>query len=119
VTSFFEIKVCVFFETDKTVCYNFLGFRKKHLFITTCIEKQCTWPFSFTIVKHPFFDRMAVITQQVNTPLVANRDVITTSFCLILTTKWRHQRLEFRRCFQCHHQQPTFHLALLTQRRKN
>jgi len=22
----------------------FSGFRRKHLFTTTCIEKQCTWP---------------------------------------------------------------------------
>jgi len=48
VTSYFEIKVCVFgifLENDKTNQRQFLlGFRRKHLFITTCIEKQCTRP---------------------------------------------------------------------------
>jgi len=45
VTSFFGIEVCVFLENDKTDLRQFI-FRnkKKHLFITTCIEKQCTRP---------------------------------------------------------------------------
>jgi len=45
VTSFFGIKVrrfCVFPENNKTdLRQNFSGFRTKHLFITTCIEKHC------------------------------------------------------------------------------
>jgi len=27
----------------------FLGFKRKHLFITTCTEKQCIQPFSFML----------------------------------------------------------------------
>jgi len=48
--SFFEIKVCafcVFLENDKTNIFQFFsGFKRKHLFITTCIEKHCTRPFN-------------------------------------------------------------------------
>jgi len=43
VTSFFGIKGGVFLETTRRICANFFsGFRRKHLFITTCIEKQST-----------------------------------------------------------------------------
>jgi len=28
----------------------FSGFRRKHLFITTCIKKQCTWSLSFRVL---------------------------------------------------------------------
>jgi len=46
--SFFGNKVCVFsvfLENDKTDLRQFFsGFRRKHLFITTCIEKHCTRP---------------------------------------------------------------------------
>jgi len=35
-------------KTTRRIWANFFsGFRRKHLFITTCIEKQCTWPLSF------------------------------------------------------------------------
>jgi len=49
VTSFFEVKVCVFcvfLENVKTdLRQNFFsGFRRKHLLITTCVEKHCTRP---------------------------------------------------------------------------
>jgi len=38
---------CVFLKNDKTdVRPIFLVFRRKHLFITTCIEKQCTRPLT-------------------------------------------------------------------------
>jgi len=34
---------CVFLENDKTDLRQFfLEFRRKHLFISTCIEKNCT-----------------------------------------------------------------------------
>jgi len=37
--------VCVFLENDKTDLREFFsGFRRTHLFITTCIEKHCTRP---------------------------------------------------------------------------
>jgi len=46
--SFFGIKVSVLCFTPKSprrICTNFLsGFRRKHLFVTTCIEKHCTRP---------------------------------------------------------------------------
>jgi len=46
VTSFFGIKAyifCIFFTTTRRSCTNFFsGFRRKHLSITTCIEKHCT-----------------------------------------------------------------------------
>jgi len=44
VTSFFGIKVCVIFENDKTNLRQIFSgfFYRKHLFITTCIEKHCT-----------------------------------------------------------------------------
>jgi len=46
-TSFFRIKGA-FFSTTKRICAKFFsGSRRKHLFITTCIEKQCTWPLSY------------------------------------------------------------------------
>jgi len=36
---------CVFRENDKTDLRQiFSGFTRKHLFITTCIEKHCTQP---------------------------------------------------------------------------
>jgi len=31
-------------KTTKRICANFSGFRRKHLFITTCIEKHCIRP---------------------------------------------------------------------------
>jgi len=33
----------------RQICANFFfaGFRRKHVYITTCIEKHCTWPFKF------------------------------------------------------------------------
>jgi len=35
-----------FLENDKMdLCRFFSGFRRKHLFTTTCIKKHCTWPF--------------------------------------------------------------------------
>jgi len=44
-TSFFDIKVCVFLENDKTDLRQiFPGFKRKHLFITTYIVKHCTRP---------------------------------------------------------------------------
>jgi len=50
VTSFFGIKVrrfCFFLETTRQSATNFFtGFRTKHLFITTCIEKRCTRPLN-------------------------------------------------------------------------
>jgi len=48
VTSFFGIKVCVFLENDETDLRQifFSGFRRKHLFITPCIEKHCTRPLT-------------------------------------------------------------------------
>jgi len=49
-TSFFRIKVCsfcIFFENDKVdLCQFFFEYRRKRSFITTCIEKNCTWPLS-------------------------------------------------------------------------
>jgi len=48
VTSFFGIKGAffVFFsKTPKRICAHFLlGFKRKHLLITTCIEKHCIRP---------------------------------------------------------------------------
>jgi len=32
---------------DETAPIFLSGFRRKHLFITTCIEKQCTWLLKF------------------------------------------------------------------------
>jgi len=50
VTSFFRIKVCVFLENDKTDLRQFFsGFSRKHLLITTCIEKQCTQPLMLNV----------------------------------------------------------------------
>jgi len=47
VTSFFGIKVCVFRKLQDESAPNFYsGFRRKHLFITTCIEKHCTQPLN-------------------------------------------------------------------------
>jgi len=35
----------------KWICAKFiLGLRRKHLFISTCIEKQCTRPLSFMLL---------------------------------------------------------------------
>jgi len=48
VTSFFGIKVCafcVFSKTTRRICAKFFSkFRRKHFFITTCIEKYCSRP---------------------------------------------------------------------------
>jgi len=45
VTLFFGIKVAFFRKRqDRSVPIFFSGFRRKHLFITTCIEKQCIRP---------------------------------------------------------------------------
>jgi len=44
VTSFFRIKGAFFAFFSKTCAIFFSGFRRKHLFIKTWIEKQCTWP---------------------------------------------------------------------------
>jgi len=45
VTSPFGIKGAFFSKTMGRICANFFsGFRRKHLFITTCIEKQCIRP---------------------------------------------------------------------------
>jgi len=45
VTSFFGINLCVFLENNKTDLHQiFLGSRRKHLFITTCIEKHRLHP---------------------------------------------------------------------------
>jgi len=50
VTSFFKIKVCVFLKKTRWICAKyFSGFRSKHLFITTCNEKQCTRPFKLRL----------------------------------------------------------------------
>jgi len=49
VTSFFEIKgTFLHFSRKTTSCAKvfFRIFRRKHLFITICIEKQCTWPLT-------------------------------------------------------------------------
>jgi len=39
---------CAFFSKTTRQIYNkfFSGFKRKHLFITTCIEKHCTRPFN-------------------------------------------------------------------------
>jgi len=45
VTSFFGIKGTLFSKTTRWISATFFSwFRRKHLFITTCIEKHCTWP---------------------------------------------------------------------------
>jgi len=50
VTSLFGIEGAffVFLETTRRICAKFFfsWFRRKHLFITTCIEKQCTPAFN-------------------------------------------------------------------------
>jgi len=55
-TSFFRIKGAFFSFFSKMIrriCVNFfLRLRRKHLFITTCIEKQCTRPLSINMPKH-------------------------------------------------------------------
>jgi len=38
------VSFCAFFENDKTDLRQFFSRLEKHLFITTCIEKQCTRP---------------------------------------------------------------------------
>jgi len=47
-TSFFGFKVCIFLfflKMTRRICAKFFsGFERKHLFITSCIEKHCTRP---------------------------------------------------------------------------
>jgi len=44
VTLFFRIKGAFILKMTRQICDKFFsGFRRKHFFITTCIEKQCTW----------------------------------------------------------------------------
>jgi len=46
--SFFGIKGVFFSKTTRRICAKFFsGFRRKRLFITTCIEKQCTRPLYY------------------------------------------------------------------------
>jgi len=48
VTSFFGVKGAFFSKPISRICTNFFSrFRRKHLFITTCIEKQCTRPLRY------------------------------------------------------------------------
>jgi len=53
VTSFFGIKgefFAFFSKMTRWICTKlFSGFRRKHLFITICIEKQCTRAFKITV----------------------------------------------------------------------
>jgi len=49
--------VCFILKTTRQICANFFSrFRKKHLFITTCIEKQCTRPLT-----HPCWLQLRII----------------------------------------------------------
>jgi len=50
-TSFFEIKVFFRFSRKRQdgSAPSFLKFKRKHLFITTCIEKHCTWPLKYIL----------------------------------------------------------------------
>jgi len=39
---------CIFLKNDKMELHQFFsGFRRKHLFIITCIEKHCTRPLRY------------------------------------------------------------------------
>jgi len=50
VTSFFGIKSAFFSKTTRRIYVKFFsGFRRKHLFITTCFEKQCTRSLSWWV----------------------------------------------------------------------
>jgi len=51
--SFFGIEGAFFSKTTIRICAkNFSGFRRKHLFITTCIERQCTQPLSWSTTRN-------------------------------------------------------------------
>jgi len=56
VTSFFEIRDAFLRFSQKrhdgSAPNYFSGFKRKHLFITTCIEKQCTRPLSCLCFQH-------------------------------------------------------------------
>jgi len=50
---------CVFFEHDKTNLRQFFSrFRRKHSFITACIEKQCTRPIRYVKIASRFFKQI-------------------------------------------------------------
>jgi len=41
---------CIFSKTTTRICATFFsGFRRKHLFITFCIEKHCTRPLPLIV----------------------------------------------------------------------
>jgi len=45
--------LCFFFENVKTdLLHIVLGFRRKHLFITNCIEKHCSGPLTLSELFH-------------------------------------------------------------------
>jgi len=61
-TSFFGIKHAIFaffLKTTRRISAKFfLEFKRKHLFITTCIEKQCTQPlrrYNYSVSMSLFF----------------------------------------------------------------
>jgi len=76
-----------FLETDKTDLRQFfLGFWKKHLFITICFEKQCTRPLSFMLLK--LAEKVQIMDRGMDIPDLNHRQpVLKKSYifsCLLL-----------------------------------
>jgi len=78
-TSFFGIKMCGFFSktTRRIYAKFFSGFRRKHLFITTCIEKQCTRPLN--PVSGKSYTALQMVRQRFN--IDANNCVVLALSC--------------------------------------
>jgi len=58
----------------------FSGFRKKHLFITSCIEKQCTPSLSFML--HTLAEKVQIMNRGSDTPDLNHRQpVVKESSC--------------------------------------
>jgi len=71
VTSFFGIKGAFISKTTRRICANFFsGFRRKHLFITTCIEKQWTRSLSQWLFLYPLhnFSMLSVKAEKQQIP---------------------------------------------------
>jgi len=63
-----------FSKTTRWICAIFSGFRRKHFFITTCIEKQCTRPLSFMLLT--LAEKVQIMDRRRDTPDLNHRQLV-------------------------------------------